>query len=90
MPEETGERKSMTVLERLNQSIEREVVGKRGLCGVVMRRMGQATATNCTVRRWQCAVRTAFRRESRQVGGAGVAEDVTLAHGGAKQAILSQ
>jgi hypothetical protein len=90
MTEETGERQSMTVLERLNQSIEREVVGKRGLRGVVMRWMGQATATDRTVRRRQCAERAAFRREARQVGGAGAAEDVALADGGAKQAILRQ
>ena len=80
----------MPVLERLNQFIEREVVTVRGKGGVVMRWLGEATAADFSNWRGQSALRAARFGQFGQAGRAGGTQELTIAGGPAKQAILCQ
>jgi len=85
-----AERQAMSILERLNQLVDRKTITKNGQGGVVMRQPRETAAADFATGRRQRAAWTACRRESRQVVLAGRAEQIIATFGAAQQAVLSQ
>jgi hypothetical protein len=88
--EVAAERQAMSILERLNQLVDRKSITKNGQGGVVMRQPRETTAADFATGRRQRAAWTACRRESRQVVLAGRAEQIIATFSAAQQAVLRQ
>ena len=80
----------MTVFERLNQFVEREVVAVSGQRCVVMGRFGEAVAAGFTHWRGQRAARAAGFGQFGQAADTGGTQQVLIAGSAAEQAILGQ